>query len=216
LLRILDAPHPADTIVLMNGERVLEHCLPEAVDFGRLRMMAWLETTAIKIESVTPDPLRRLASLLETEPQGHAALGRRLRLSNKQVARLGVMTGEDVSPIPETTDTDLRATLHRLGADAVRDRALLAWAGEMSINPRRPSERTDAWLGVLEAIDGWTDQTFPIQGNDVLELGLDPGSRVGDLLGEVEAWWRGGDFRADREACLERLKEVVFDADGHG
>lgn len=135
LLRILDAPHPADTIVLMNGERVLEHCLPEAVDFGRLRMMSWMETTAIKVETVTPDTLRRLASLLEVDPDGHGELAQRLRLSNHQRERLNIMTRDDFSASPEASEKEIRAALQQTGAESVRDRALLAWAGEMAENP---------------------------------------------------------------------------------
>lgn len=209
LLRILDAPHPADTIVLMNGERVLEHCLPEAVDFGRLRMMSWLETTAINVPSVTPDPLRRLASLLDHEPGDHEALARRLRLSNSQRVRLGVMTGDDFTPSPETGKAELRDALHRLGANGVRDRTLLAWAGEMAINPRHPSQRTDDWLAVLKTTDDWTPRAFPVKGGDALDLGLEPGRRVGEALAVVESWWRDGDFRAGRTDCLEKLKKVI-------
>ncbi|MBT4464713.1 MAG: CCA tRNA nucleotidyltransferase, partial [Rhodospirillaceae bacterium] len=136
LLRILDAPHPADTIVLMNGERVLEHCLPEAVDFGRLRMICWLETTAIKVPSVQPDTLRRLAATLPCDPSGHQPLAGRLRLSNKQTVRLSTMTSTTVTINPEIDVPTQRKVLYQLGADDVRDQLLLNWAQEMSIEPR--------------------------------------------------------------------------------
>ncbi|MBT3304922.1 MAG: CCA tRNA nucleotidyltransferase [Rhodospirillaceae bacterium] len=209
LLRILDAPHPADTIVLMNGERVLEHCLPEAVDFGRLRMMSWMETTAIKVETVTPDTLRRLASLLEVDPDGHGELAQRLRLSNHQRERLNIMTRDDFSASPEASEKEIRAALQQTGAESVRDRALLAWAGEMAENPRHPSKRTDAWLGVIKIIDDWKPKTLPVKGSDALDLGLQPGERVGEVLKGVEDWWRDGDFQADRDACLEKLKNII-------
>lgn len=209
LLKILAAPHPADTFVLMNGERVLKHCLEEATDFGRLRMMSWLETTAINVEAVKPDRLRRLASLLEHDADGHDQLARRLRLSNIQRQRLGVMTGDDFTPAPETGEAELRGALQRIGSDGVRDLTLLAWAGEKADNPRHPPERTDAWLAVLDAIDQWTEQTFPIRGGDVLELGMEPGEGVGEALTEVENWWRDSDFQANRAACLEKLKKVI-------
>ncbi len=50
---------------------------------------------------------------------------------------------------------------------------------------------------------------FPLAGHDMTALGIPPGPRVGQLLGELRSWWEDGDFAADRAACLERLQEVA-------
>ncbi|MDH5747685.1 MAG: CCA tRNA nucleotidyltransferase, partial [Rhodospirillales bacterium] len=88
LLRILLTADPAGVIHLMQGERVLEHILPEAGDVGRLRVLAWLETTAIRVETVKPDFIRRLAALVRTDADGAGEIADRLRLSNRQKTRL--------------------------------------------------------------------------------------------------------------------------------
>lgn len=209
LFRILEAPNPADTLMLMNGERILEHVLPEAKNFGRLRMLSWLETTAIKVASVQPDNLRRLAATLADDRSGHGALAERLRLSNRQAARLSMMTGGCEAPGPESDEQARRKALYRLGADDFRDLALLRWAGEMSIEPRHSPERTDAWLALLDAADNWLRPGFPITGEDAIALGLAQGPGVGAALGAVEDWWRENDFRADRNQCLRRLKKII-------
>jgi poly(A) polymerase len=50
---------------------------------------------------------------------------------------------------------------------------------------------------------------FPLTGRDVTALGVPPGERVGQLLGESRRWWEDGDFAADRVQCLARLKELA-------
>lgn len=209
LFRILDAPNPAETMVLMNGERILEHVLPEAENFGRLRMMAWLETTAIKVPSVQPDTLRRLAAILPDDASGHAALSQRLRLSNKQADRLAAITRSAYAPAPEMDERERLHTLFDLGAEGFRDLVLLHWAGEMAIEPRHRPDRTEAWLSLIEAADAWTQPEFPLKGRDALDLGLKHGPAVGEALGAVEDWWRAGGFEADRDQCLEQLKSEI-------
>ncbi len=209
LFRILEAPHPADTLLLMNGERVLEHFLPEAENFGCLRMVSWLETTAIKVASIEPDTLRRLAATLGDDDNGHHALAQRLRLSNTQAARLAVMTNGKYALSSEMDDSKRRQILFDIQADGFRDLALLHWAREMAIEPRRRPERTEAWLALVDAADTWVQPRFPIRGSDVVNLGLKPGPAVGQVLEAVETWWRDGDFRADRDRCLTQLKFAI-------
>ena len=62
LFKILLVPDPAEIAVMMRGLGIFDHILSEAGDVGRLRMLAWLETRAIKIIMVAPDSLRRLAA----------------------------------------------------------------------------------------------------------------------------------------------------------
>ena len=47
------------------------------------------------------------------------------------------------------------------------------------------------------------------RGNFVFSGILPHGTRVGELLTEVKAWWIEGDFAASREECLVRLKALA-------
>ena len=53
----------------------------------------------------------------------------------------------------------------------------------------------------------WRAPVFPVTGNDVKKLGLEAGPEVGRLLKEAESWWVENDYRPDRAACLQKLKE---------
>lgn len=212
MFRILLAPDPADSAVLMRGIGAFDAILPEAGDVGRLRMLTWLEGSALKMETVAPDALRRLAALLDPGcgGAGAEAVARRLRLSNREADRLATAA----APVQVSPDGDapgLRRTLRRLGAETVRDLSLLAWAGELAVTPRLPAARTGAWRHILETADAWRPLAFPLRGRDVTALGVAPGPAVGRLLAAVEAWWEEGDYGPGREACLEKLKSLIGD-----
>jgi poly(A) polymerase len=210
LLKILMVPSPADVAVMMRGLGVFAHILPEAGDVGRLRMLSWLETRAIKIDSVQPDALRRLAALIGTDGAGAEVAARRLRLSNRDMLHLVTLVAPPADIGPNLDAVALRRALHRLGAATVRDLALLAWAGELAITPRIPAARTQKWIGILEACDAWRGATFPLTGADVMTaLAIPEGPRVGELLGAVEAWWEDGDYQASREQCLAKLRALA-------
>ncbi len=209
LLRILIAPNPADVVVLMRGERVLDHLLPEAGDVGRLRMLSWLETSAIRMDSVAPDGLRRLAALLHTDAAGTDAVAARFRLSKAEAERLLSMTAPSEAVDADMDEAARRRVLRRLGAQAVGDLALLAWAGELAIDPRQPGTRKHNWQDLLAAAEAWTPPEFPLKGQDVLALGVPAGPRIGRLLGAVEGWWEEGGCEAGRAACLEALETMA-------
>ena len=211
LFRIMLLPNPADIVVLMRGEHIFEHLLPQVGDVGRLRMLSWLDTRAIRMDSVTPDPLRRLAALLDTDAAGAGAAAHRLRLSNRQTDRLHTMVAPPTTITHDLGESELRRVLYRLGGGAVTDLALLAWAGELAVDARQPVETTGAWQGLLEEAATWPVPQFPVKGGDVLALGVPEGAAVGALLDRVEAWWEAGGCRADREACLQRLDQEMED-----
>ncbi len=209
MFRILLAPNPADTLLLMKGERVLDYILPEAINFGRLRMISWLESTALNVASIAPDPLRRLAAMLSDDAGIHASVAGRLRLSNMEAHRLANMLGGDIEATPDTGPQQRRRDLQQLGRDDYRDLVLLAWAEESNQDPRRPPIRKQAWQALIGEIDAWTPHIFPIKGRDALDMGMEHGPQVGAALATVEDWWRDGDFQAGRDQCLERLQSVI-------
>lgn len=209
MMKILAAPNPAEILVMMRGEKVLEVILPEAVDPGRLRATEWLETTAVKVEGVAPDRLRRLAATFGSDATVDSASGvaQRWRLSNQESHRLSEMVGP-LGVEPDESIEQRRARLYRVGVEAFRDRVMLAWASEIAIAPRLPAARTQAWIETLELTANWEAPVFPISGEDVKALGIETGPRVGKLLSAVEDWWIGGGFKASRDECLDQLRHA--------
>jgi poly(A) polymerase len=177
---------------MMAEDGVLSIILPEARRLDRLQHMIAIEPE--------PDPLRRLAALIDVDGAGAIALAERMHFSNAWRDRLhGLAPPRAIDP-PADMAAQRRA-LYRLGAKRYRDIALLL-AAEGAMSRGRLVE-------LLALARDWTPPIFPLTGRDVTALGIAPGPEVGRLLGAVHDWWEAGDFMADRAACLAHLKELA-------
>jgi poly(A) polymerase len=58
---------------------------------------------------------------------------------------------------------------------------------------------------MLERTASWVSPIFSLTGEDVKELGIEPGPRIGELLALVENWWESSGYVANRQLCLDRL-----------
>jgi poly(A) polymerase len=148
--------------------------------------------------------LRRLGALVGAlvgalDGDRAGAVATRLRLGNADRRRLVSMTAEPADL--DADDRSVRAAIYGLGVERWRDRVLITAA-----RAGAEQERLDRLLAVA---DGWPVPTLPIAGRDLLALGLDPGERVGKILGRVERWWIDGDFQADRTACLDQAARLI-------
>jgi len=192
LVRLLETADPGAALEMMAEDGVLAVILPEARRLGRLRQLIALEPE--------PDPLRRLAGLIEVDAEGAAVLAERLKLSNAWRDRL-----QGLAPPwpldPQGDPAVQRRLLYRLGAERYRDTALLL-AAETGLGADRPAE-------LLALAHDWRTPVFPLSGHDVTALGIPPGPRVGALLDAVERWWEDADFAPGRAKCILKLKELA-------
>lgn len=209
LFKLLQAPEPTAVLLLMQGERVLQHVLPEARDFGRLRVLTFLETRGILRPHLGADPLRRLAALLPADRSAVETVAGRLRLSSAQTERLLAIAVPAERPDIAGGMRGARRMLYRVGPDRFRDLVLLAWAERRSVENRPPAAESERWIALLDAADGWQSPRLPVGGHDVLALGVEHGVAVGVVLGKVEQWWMDADFEPGREEALAYLKTLV-------
>ena len=192
LVKLLETTHPIRALHMMREDRVLDVILPEARRIDRLQQIIATEPN--------PDPLRRLAALIEVDAAGADIVAERLRFANSWRDRLHGLAPPWLLD-PRADRAAQRQTLYRLGAERYRDHALLiATEGGMA---------RDQLVELLAFAQEWTPPVFPLSGRDVTALGIPSGERVGKLLDTLHDWWVAGDFSADRNSCLIRLKEAV-------
>lgn len=209
LIRLMQAPDPAGVLLVMHGNGVLEHILPEARAFGALKVLSWLESRALVRPHVEVDGIRRLGVVLETDADGIAAIGERLKLSGQQVTRLSAIAVPQVLVGRDMDDTAARRALRRVGGDTFRDLVLTGWARERAVEGRPCAAASVQWTRLLDMADCWQPVALPVRGADVLALGVPRGPSIGALLSQVEQWWEERDYRPDRDACLDRLRQAV-------
>jgi poly(A) polymerase/tRNA nucleotidyltransferase (CCA-adding enzyme) len=192
LTRILAAPDPREAVALMTELGVLAAVMPEGADPARLARVVAAGAPA--------DPLLRLAALLAGDPAAFAA---RLRLSTADRDRLTALRNAPLAQ-PDADD----ATLRRLLADT--DPAILldrTWL-DGGTGPD--------WAALRARLASMPRPVFPLEGRDVLALGLSPGPHVGTLLRAVRAWWLEGGCRADAAACQAELARRAAQAGASG
>jgi poly(A) polymerase/tRNA nucleotidyltransferase (CCA-adding enzyme) len=184
LKRLLAAPDPVPSLELMAGTGLLAAVLPEAGALdGLCRLVA---------RGAPEDPMLRLAALLRegTVP----ALASRLRLSGAESAVLTALA----RPSEPQDDTD--AALRRWLAERSLPGFLL-WLAEARDGRDRAALRA--------RVAAMAVPVFPVQGRDLLALGLPPGPAVGRLLGDLRRWWIAGGADASREACLAEARRML-------
>jgi poly(A) polymerase len=206
IIRLLQAPDPTSVLLVMHGEHVLDHVLPEARAFGRLRVLAWLESRAFVRASVRPDPIRRLGAVLVTDAAGASRMAERLKLSSAQTGRIVAIAEPRAALAFDMDQRALRRALHHLGADTVRDLILVAWADRRSAADRPDHLESEAWLRLIDATDAWRAIELPVKGRDLMAMGVPHGRRIGELLAELEHWWEEADYQPERDEVLERAR----------
>lgn len=190
LRRILIAPRAGDAIEALFDYGLLTQILggaPRLIDFERL---VAIETA----NELAPSSPLRLAVLGIFVHEDAARFADRLRLSNAEQATLAL-----AAHVPDGLPQEALAkiALYRLGPDAYRACALIAWA-------RSGDTPSDArWIEALELPDRWPAPSFPLRGQDIMALGI-AGPEVGTILRRLEQEWIAGGFATTREGLLER------------
>jgi poly(A) polymerase/tRNA nucleotidyltransferase (CCA-adding enzyme) len=178
---ILRAANPCPALDLMRETGVLPLVLSGA-DEARLQ--------ALLAKGAPVDPLLRLAALLPGDVDEFAV---RWKLSKAEHERLRVLAAPNVLR-PEADDVALRQALAADEAAVLIDRIWLRGGDE------------PGWAVLRQRLGGMARPVFPLQGRDIMALGVEAGPRVGEVLRQVYVWWMADGCKAGAEACRERVR----------
>jgi len=201
-LRLLQAPNPVAIVERMAADGVLGAYLAEAGAIDRLRAL-------VTIEGMTEgaDAVRRLAALIAGGPEAARAVAERLRLSVAQRERLEELTAPVPALSPDLPERERRRRFNALADGARSDLALMRWASAIAAAGGQIARRdAEAWRALYDAAREWRRVALPVQGRDVMALGVASGPRVGELLDQLARWWEDEDFAPDRAQCLAELR----------
>jgi len=196
ILKLLESDNSAKVWKLMVKNNVTKSFLPAALEFKNLERLIKFEK---KYDSQM-FPLRRFATLLKIEPEEIKKLSNRMRFSKNQYKDLLRMIKPEVSISLTMKSEDIRKAVYHIGNDMLRNLLLLDAA--------RSDENIDFFELYNEATV-FRAPRFPIVGNDILKYGYEQGSKLGDILREIENYWIENNFQPNRTACLKRLEEIV-------
>jgi len=208
LFKTLLVPAPLPVVELMLGRGILRSILPVTGDSGVLAALLVAEQAAPPGETPEPpEPVLRLAALIEPARAAAEAAAERLRLSTRQRFALVHLAEPPLDPLDDLSPRDRHRLVRKLSTPLSRALLRLSWArrhaGGAAPEPGPALARALAEVPRLAAV------AFPLSGRDALAAGMAEGPVIGRLLDAVEDWWAAQDFRPGRKACLARLQALA-------
>lgn len=183
LMKIFKVPECYEVIQNMISAGVFEVLsLPLSLD--RYRRI----TKHIEMSGGNVRPSFKLFYCLEPKP-GVADYCLQLRLPGA-VKKLITNFREVIENPQPTTDHDVHILLYRHGSEAVQQAAA-----------------ADSWPESLLAIAmNWQVPQMPVQGRDVMALGILPGPEIGKILSQLEDIWVLSEFQLSKSDLIKRIK----------
>lgn len=195
-LKLLELPSPLYALEAMKETNVLSYILHPST-WNDLKALVPLE----KETSLEPSFLIRLAAFhpVLSEMKAH------LRLSKKQASKLTFLLKNHAL----VTDASFKQHAYRWGQKNTFDLSLLQTARQIAASEKSLDDGAVFLKHLHSRFKSWTLPLFPLTGEDVLNLGIKKGERVGTLLKTVETWWLSNDLEPDRKACLAYLLTLL-------
>jgi len=184
LFKLLVATHAVPTLAVMSEVGLLISVL------GGVPLLASF-ANIMKVEealALASDPVLRLGALAVFIVEDAERLRERLRLSNAESRRLESMGERWWRISPKNGEQSARALLYRIGAEAYRDRVLLALARSQA------KDDDPAWRELADLPSRWTAPKFPLAAKDFLDRGVAKGPALGAALASAEEAWIAADF----------------------
>lgn len=186
LKKLLAAPNPSEAVQKMAGSGVLKMILPWSTGTANIE----------RVSGLSSDATQRFMALLPKNLESVSLIASKLRLSNKERARLELWAEFGGLAGPSLNEAEARAFIYRFGAQAYEDALVLHL-------DTQPAELAKARALIAE----WDAPKFPLGGEDALSAGLQ-GEAIGSTLRTLEQVWIESDFKLGREELLQRLKHL--------
>jgi len=204
LKKLLSAPDPSRALLWMRQGGVLNLILPESEKWGIDAIHGLVRTEADL--GWQADPLVRLESIIPPDSVRMEEMGKRLKMSNAERARLEAWARADAVK-PELSEQALKKTIYRGSKQAVLDRIRLAYAAARAeaAGSDEAMVRAGGFARLLDTAERYDAPVFPVTGGDLLALGIQKGPGLGEALRSLETFWIDSGFSLDRTALLDKL-----------
>jgi poly(A) polymerase len=200
LLLLLRAKSPMPVLIIMHNSGILAAILHAELQLPRLEHLIEIENA----NRSAPDALLRLAGLLPDAAADARNVAQALRLSNEARDRLVAAAEKDARIGASASQSRIKELIYRTGKARFGDQLLLRWAdsGASAADPQ--------WCAIYTLMRDWAVPLLPIDGNDVMALGIPEGPGIGIHLRDAEQWWVEHEFAPDRDQLRERLRDAVL------
>lgn len=190
--KLLGAPQPLSSLEAMEASGVMRQLFPSAKGLKLLGKVVGVELR----QGFAPDPMVRFLALFWKDADAVHAIANHLKMSNDERHRLNWAVQDETPLWGGMTEPEVRAAVYRVGAQVIRDHMLIEWANDGSPD----------WAEVYALAGAWQRPTMPINGADLLKLGVAEGPGIGEALRKAEEAWIESDFALGRDELLAVAK----------
>jgi poly(A) polymerase len=204
LLKLLAAPSPSHSLQLMQQRQLLQHML--GFELRDCDMFTRFEAIEALTGIVLPAAIKLAGFLFAigahmTREEVLEIMSQRLRLSTQMLRDLQIFARHHKTIHPALKEAAQKRALRHLGKQHFIWLAVINWAaGKDSIDAGHP------YIDMLTLAEQWQPPEFPVNGRDLIRLGMKPGEEMGALLRELEDEWEDSDYTLTREALLRMVK----------
>lgn len=191
-LKILAVPDVVDTLRLMFDSRVLSY-FPHA-DYQHEDMTRLVR---LQVQGGWIDPLPRLIILGAAQEEHLQFLSQFITLPNDSWRAIDLYLS---TPVAMPGLREAKYWIYRHGQAAARQLTCLQLACR---------GRAEMAADVLAVLNDWVAPSLPVNGDDVMDAGVERGPQIGMVLAGVEAWWIENDFAPDRDSCLAYIGKLT-------
>jgi poly(A) polymerase len=197
MLKLMTASGAAGSVVAMADGGLLQQIIGGVAYIGPLAAMIEVERKL----GLSANAMRRLGALTVVVAEDARRLATRLRLSNAEAKVLDAMA-DGWWHFASMDEASAKRMLYRVGADAYRDRLMLAWA-------RAGAGDGGEWRQMAELPQRWSAPRFPLKAADFISRGIAEGPALGHVLGIAEDAWLAAGFPLEASAVADIADQTV-------
>lgn len=201
LKKMLAASDPSRAILWMRTTGILASVLPETEKWGTDSVPALMRLE--QQEAWSPDALFRLMSMVRPHVETMENLSTRLNFSKSETLRMTGWAASDC-PKPDTSSDELERLLYRGDRQGIIDRMRLE---VVHLQGREDAAGAHAMLALAKHAENWKRPKFPLKGQDLVNLGHEPGPEMGSRLKALEEAWIESGFSLGKQELIKRLSD---------
>ncbi|WP_245409740.1 CCA tRNA nucleotidyltransferase [Pararhizobium haloflavum] len=201
LKKLLSAEDPSRSLLWMRQTGVLTAVLPETEKWGIDAIAPLIH--AEEVFGWDADPLLRIMAMVPPDPDRVAAMAKRLRLSRAESRRL--VGWARTQPVKhDIGDMAFNRVLYGCDLASMRDwlRLALSAARQRARSDTNALAEAAGYSRLIARLDKWKRPAFPLNGDDLKEVGLEAGPELGALQKTLEGLWLESNFTMTRDDLL--------------
>jgi len=198
MFKILASPNPVYVLELMQREKILATIGIEKPNLDVLKKLIRRENEKEISEYLGSDAVLRLGCLLllaDIDLEGFAA---RWKLANRTKENLALLLKSIDPPDDEKAAKKLLRKYQKESFQGIIKMALV-------------QEKIDSgrFAALMKLSENWQLPEIPVNGDELLSSGFEPGKNIGKILAELENWWEENDYRPSKVELLSHAKTLI-------